>query len=63
MAASDASHAAALAVAQEFRRKGETVELEVVGRSIEEARAYAALRRLRLVTVESEDGETTTLDV
>ena len=63
VAASAASHAAALIVAQEIRNEGETVELEVVGRTTEEARAYAALRGLRRVIVVSEDGETTTLDV
>ena len=63
VADSDVSHASALAVAQEIRNKGETAELEVVGRTIEEARAYAAFRRLRRVIVVSEDGETTTLDV
>ena len=63
VADSDASHAAALTVAQEIRNKGETVELEVVGRTIEESRAYAALRRLGRVVMVSEDGETTTLDV
>ena len=63
VADSDASHVAALTVAQEIRNKGETVELEVLGRTTEEARAYAALRGLRRVIVVSEDRETTTLDV
>ena len=60
MADSDAAHALALKTAQELREQGETAEMEVTGRSISEARAYAPRRGLARVAVVGEDGETTT---
>ena len=63
MADSEAGHVAAMSVAQELRDKGEIAELEVTGRTVEEACAYAALRRLRRVLVVRESGEAATYEI
>ena len=63
MADSEAGHVAAMSVAQELRDKGEIAELEVTGRTVEEACAYAALRRLGRVVMVRESGETVTYEV
>lgn len=63
MADSKAGHVAAMSVAQELRDKGEIAELEVTDRTVEEACAYAALRRIGRVVVVRESGETVTYEV
>ena len=59
----DAVHAAALKTAQELREQGEMVELEVAGRSIPEARAYASRRGFRRLVVVRDDGSVANYDV
>ena len=54
---------AALRAAQELREQGETAEMEVAGRSIAEARVYAARRGLARVIAVAEDGVSTIYDV
>ena len=49
-------HGAALKAAQELRGQGEVVEMEVAGRSIAQARAYASRRGFQRVVVIGEDG-------
>ncbi len=63
VADSDPAHAAALRAAQELREQGETAEMEVAGRSIPEARAYASRRGFRRMVVVGEDGAIATYDV
>ena len=63
MADSDAAHAVALRTAQEFREKGEIAEIEVAGRPVAEARAYASRRGFRRLVVVGEDGSASTYDV
>ena len=63
MADSDAVHHIALKTAQELRERGEAVEMEVTGRSITEARAYASRRGLQRMVVVGEDGAITAYDV
>ena len=63
VAANAAANLAALKTAQELRGKGETAEMEVVGRAIEDARAYAAKRGLANVIAVAENGEITTFGV
>ena len=60
MADSDAAHAAALRTAQDLREQGETAEIEVTGRSITEARAYASRRGFQRMVVVGENGSATT---
>ena len=60
MADGDAVHDAAFRTAQEIREQGETAEMEVGGRSIAEARAYASRRGFRRIMVAGEDGSVTT---
>ncbi len=59
----DTIHGAALRTAWEIREKGETAEMEVAGRSIAEALAYASRRGLSRMAVVGEDGAITTYDV
>ena len=63
MADSDDACGAALRIAQELREQGETAEMEVTGRSIAEARVYAARRGLARVIAVAEDGASTIYDV
>ena len=61
-AAGPAAHAAALRAAQELRARGETAELDVAGRTVDDARAYAARRGLAQVMMVAEGGKSTTYD-
>ncbi len=60
IAGSDAAHEAALKEAQKLREQGETAEMEVSGRSLAEARAYASRRGLRRIVVIGDDGSAAT---
>ena len=56
MADSDAGHAVALRTADGLREQGETAEIEVAGRSVADARAYASRRGFKRLMVVGEDG-------
>ena len=62
VAANAAANAPALTAAQQLRAQGETAEMEVTGRTIEESRAYAARRALSRVAVVEADGKVTIHD-
>ena len=59
----DTVYDAALKVARELREKGEIAEMEVAGRSIVEARAYASRRGFERMVVVGQDGDATTHEV
>lgn len=63
LAASDAAHAAALNAAREMRQRGEVVEIEVVGRSPEEARLSAVRQGMARMMVVEAGGEVTIQDL
>ncbi len=63
VAAGDGANAAALKTAQELREQGETAEMEVTGRTVEEACAFAVRRGLTRVVVVEENGRATTHNV
>ena len=63
VASGPGSHADALNAARDLRTQGETAEMEVAGRSVEQARSYAAARGLARVMAVAEDGGITTYDV
>ncbi len=60
VAADGAAQLPALAKAQEIRLQGETAELEVNGRTLEEAKTFAALRGLAKVIMIESGGQATT---
>ena len=54
-----ANHGNVLQAAQEIRRSGQTVELDVCGLSLDEAMAYARSKGIQSVVVASQDGTRT----
>ena len=62
-AAGPAAPDAALDAARAIRAGGETAEVEVTGRTVEECMAYAARRGFSRVVVAGEDGDVTVYDV
>ena len=63
IADNEAAYDAAFRKAHELHKQGETAEMEVSGRSIAEARAYASRRGFQRLVVVGEDGSATTLYV
>ena len=60
IAASQSGQPHALETARELRQRGETAELEVSGRALNDAMTFAAARGLVRVVVVDQDGQTTT---
>ena len=60
IAAAEAVYDAALKMARRLREQGEVAEMEVCGRSMAEARAYASRRGFQHIVVVGEDGSATT---
>ena len=63
VASGPGSQNASLKAARELRSNGETAEIEVAGRSVDEARSDAAARGLARVVAVAENGGVTTYDV